>query len=235
MKKLFTFLILLLTVSLYAQTNFWTVYHFEVKPGQEDDVVNAFDRFFNSETGKAMPYASISASMFTNSTDKHTHSVVFASSGTDEFNKMYSGELQQSVDFALMSQTMDRSIKGVASYLGKSLISEPVPGNDYSTVYELAVSDPATYAEAFATMRTALRAKTDGKMGLDLHQFLSGNEKGATHAVVANASSFGELLEYTDMVFASPEFATFASKVKDIRKILRIFTTFRMKEYNLPD
>ena len=182
-----------------------------------------------------MPYASVSGTLFASSSDKHTHSVVFATPDTEVFNKMYSGMLQQSTDMALLGQTLDRTIKPVASYLGRSLIAEPVEGNNYSTVYELAVSDPAAYAEAFATMRTALRAKTDGKMGLDLHQFLSGNEKGATHAVVANAASFGELLEYTDLVFGSPEFATFAAKVKDIRKILRIFSTVRMVEYNLPD
>ena len=236
MKKLFTFCILFLTVSVFAQTNFyWTAYHFEVKPGQEDDVINAFDRFFESETGKAMPYASLNGAMFTNSGDKHSHALIFSSADKEDFNKMYSGMLQQSVDFALLGLTMEQSIKGVASYLGKSLIAEPVPGNNYSTIYELAVSDPAAYAKAFTTFRNAIRAKTNGKLGLDLHQFVSGNEKGATHVVVANAASFGELLDFTDMIFSSTEYATFAAAVKDIRTILRVFTEFRAKEYNLPD
>ena len=52
---------------------------------------------------------------------------------------------------------------------------------------------------------------------------------------VASAATFDELLEFTDMVFSSTEFAAFAKKVKDIRKILRVFTTYTIKEYNMPE
>ena len=46
MKKLLTLFFLLFSVLVFAQTNYWSVYHFEVKPGQESDVMSAFDRFF---------------------------------------------------------------------------------------------------------------------------------------------------------------------------------------------
>ena len=236
MKKFSVLAIALLFVCAgFAQTMYWAVYHFEVKPGYETEVGNAFDRFFASETGKKLPYAAFGANMFSSSKDRWTHEILFASPNKEDFGKMYSGMLQQSIDYALLSQSLDVSMNGVASYLGKSIISEPIPGNNYSMVYELSVSDPATYAAAFTEMREAVLKKTDGKMGLDLHQFISGNEKDATHVAVATASSFEKLLDYTDTIFSSAEFAAFAKKVKDIRKRLRTFTTWTVKEYNVPD
>jgi hypothetical protein len=235
MKNLLTMLILLCSGMIISQTTYWSVYDFEVKPGQEDDVVTAFDRFFATETGKSLPSSALSASMFTNSETKFSHRLVFWSQDKKEFGKMYSGMLQQSTDMALLGMTLDQSIKPVASYLGKSLISEPVPGNNYRTLYELSVSDPATYAAAFSEMRTALIKKSGGRLGLDLHQFISGAEPGATHVVVTTAASMEELLEFTDMVFASAEFKKFAAKVKDIRKVQNIVTTFRAKMYNVEE
>ena len=235
MKKLCILLLaLLFTIAGYAQTIYWTVYHFEVKPGFENEIAGSFDRFFESETGKDMPYAAFGANMFSSSKDRWTHEVVFASPNKEDFGKMYSGMLQQSADFSVMIQSMDRGTDGVASYLGKSIISEPNPEEKYSTIYELSVSDPAAYVAAFSEMRTALKAKIPN-LGLHLHQFISGNEKDATHVVVASAATFDELLGFTDTVFASDEFATFAGKVKDIRKILRVFTTITLKEYNVPE
>ncbi len=218
-----------------AQTMYWSVYHFEVKPGHDQEVVNAFDRFFESETGKALPYAALGSAMFSSSKDSWTHQVIFASPDRAQFGKMYSGMLQQSTDFALFGSTLDRSIKSGASYLGKSVLGEDVTGNPYSTIYELSVSDPATYVAAFSDLRDAIIAESDGKMGVVLHQFVSGNEHGATHVAVVSAPTFEAMLEYTDSVFSGDAFATFAGKVKNIRKRLRTFTTYRMKEYNLPD
>ena len=237
MKKMLVITLALLFVASvgFSQTMYWSVYHFEVKPGQDAAVADAFDRFFSSETGEKLPYAAFGSNMFSSSKDKWTHELLFASQSKEDFSKMYSGMLQQSVDFALLGQSMDKSIHSVASYLGKSLIGEPIPGNNYSTVYELSVTDPASYAAAFKEMRAGLMAKTGGKMGLDLHQFISGNEVGATHVAVATAPSFEELLDFTDIVFSSEEYATFAKKVNENRKILRVFTTFTMKEYNLPE
>ena len=236
MKSLFTTVLICVIASLgYAQSMYWSVYHFEVKPGFDEEVVNAFDRFFDSETGKSMPYAALGSALFSSSKDDWSHQVIFASPNKADLAKMYSGMLQQSKDYALFGSSLDRSIEGVAAYLGKSILGEDIPENSYSTIYELSVSDPATYVEAFSDLRDAIIDKSDGKLGVVLHQFISGNEHGATHVAVISAPSFQAMLDYTDLIFSSQEMATFAVKVKDIRKRLRTFTTFRMKEYNVPD
>ncbi len=234
-KTLLTLTLLsLLSVIGFTQSMYWTVYHFEIKAGAEMEMTNAFDRFFNSETGKTLPYASLSANMFSSSEDKWTHSLVFATPDKDVFGEMYSGSLQQSADFALLGSTMDKSINPVASYLGKSLVADSKPENIYATVYELSVADPAAYASSFSKFREVAIKMTDGVMGMNFHQFYSGNEKDATHAVVVSAPSFSELLAFSDQVFASEGYASFRKDVKDIRKILRVFTTVQLKEYNVP-
>jgi len=233
MNNLFTLIVMLFALTAFAQTNYWSVYDFEVKPGHEGEIIRAFDQFFESETGKSLPPAALSAAMFTNSETKFSHRLVFSSSDKEAFGKMYSGMLQQSKDMAILGMTMDKAIKPIGSYLGKALISSPTPDNSYRTIYQLSVSDPTTYAAAFTKMRTALIAKSGGKLGLDLHQIISGNEPGSTHAVVASAASMVELLDFTDMVFSSAEFKEFAGKVKDIRKVQSIYTTYRAKKYNV--
>lgn len=237
MKQLFSLLLccLLFAVVGMSQTMYWSVYQFEIKAGQETEVMTAMDAFFKSDIGKSLPYAALSSAMFTSSKDKWTHEVLFASPNKSDFGEMYSGKMQQSLDYVLLGKTMNKSTKRVASYLGKSVIAAPSPGNNFVTVFEMSISDPKKYLPEFTKMRTAMIAASGGKMGMDLHQFFSGNELGATHAAVVTAATFADLLDYTDMVFSSSEYASFASKVKDIRKILRTFTTYTVKEYNVPD
>ncbi len=123
-----------------------------------------------------------------------------------------------------------------ASYLGKSLITgTPNPAHVVSTIFEMSISDPTTYAAAFTTFRNAILAKSGGKMSMDLHQFLSGNEPGATHVVVVSTASVSDMLDMTDLIYSSSDFATYAAKVKDIRKVLRTFTMVTAKMYNMPE
>lgn len=236
MKNLFFIaIVVLLSQTCFAQSFYWTVYHFDVKSGDEDAVVAAFDKFFNSETGKTLPYASLSANLFGNSSSKWSHELLFATDSKEAFGKMYTGQFQQSDDFSLLEGTLDQSMTSSASYLGKSVIAGSTPENRYSTVYELSVSDPASYAAAFTKFKEAIIAKVGPKMGLDLHQFMSGAETGATHAVVASAPTFEDLLDFTDATFSSDAYKTFSEEVKNKREILRIFSNIRLLEWNAPD
>ncbi len=227
----------LMVMAVFAQDNsYWAVYHFEVKPGHESEVVSAMDRFFASETGKQLPPANLGARLFGSSKDKFTHDIVFYSTDKSVLGKMYSGMLTTSKDMMLLDATFNRSIKGVASYLGKSLITgTPNPAHVVSTIFEMSISDPTTYAAAFTTFRNAILAKSGGKMSMDLHQFLSGNEPGATHVVVVSTASVSDMLDMTDLIYSSSDFATYAAKVKDIRKVLRTFTMVTAKMYNMPE
>ena len=215
MKRLTYFLLFFFsTTALVAQSTYWTVYHFQVKPGQEDDVMAAMTKFFSSDVGKTLPPANFEASMFSSSKDKWTHQVVFFSEDADAFGEMYSGQLQSKLEFQMFGATMDQATVGVASYLGKSILGEPVAGNRYTTVYELSVSD--------------------GKLGVQLHAFISGNEMGATHVATISAPDMASMLKYTDIAFSSDAMATFAGKVQSIRKRLRTFSTVNITTFNPP-
>lgn len=232
MRKTITFIALFFTSLIYGQSPYWVVYDFEVHPDEQSSVITSFNQFFGSETGKMMPSASLSGTMFANSETTFTHRVAFWSVDANELGKLYGPNMQSSTDAQLLFSNLNKHIKPVASYLGKALIFEPNQ-NQYSTAYVLSVNDPAAYAAAFAEMRTSVIAASGGRLGLDLHQILSGNEPGTTHAVVASAPSFPELLELTDMVFASDAFKTFAGKVKDIREVTNTFSLFQALMFNV--
>jgi hypothetical protein len=234
MKSTITFIALFFSVVVFGQNPYWVVYDFEVHPDHEASVVNSFNQFFSSETGKMLPSASLSVSMFANSETKFTHRMAFWSDDAKELGKLYSNEMRGATDAQLMFSQTSKHLKPTASYLGKALIWAPNTFN-YSTVYVLGVSDPATYAAAFSEMRDAMMTASGGKLGLDLHVINSGNEPGATHAVVASAASFEDLLTITDMVFSSDAFKTFARKVKDIRTILNRFTLYRAFMFNVEE
>jgi hypothetical protein len=232
MRKTITFIALFFTSFIYGQNLYWAVYDFEVNPDDQTAVINSFNQFFGSETGKMMPSASLSGTMFANSETTFTHRVAFWSADANELGKLYSPNMQNDTDAQLLFSNINKHIKPVASYLGKGLIVEPNE-HQYSTTFVLNVKDPAAYAAAFTEMRTSVMAASGGRLGLDLHQIISGNEPGTTHAVVASAPSFPELLELTDMVFASDAFKTFAAKVKDIREVTNTFSLFRALMFNV--
>ena len=234
-KLLFLCLAFFLSAGSFAQNSYWAVYHFKVKDGHEGEVVRAMNKYFSSEASKTLPASNFNASLFSSSKDKWTHQMVFYSDDKNDFAEMYSGKLQGQLEFQLLGSAMDHTTEGVASYLGKRVLGEPVAGNSFTTVYELSVSDPAAYVEAFTELRNAALALGEGKIGVQLHAFLSGNELGATHAATISAPDMGTMLDFTDKLFASDAMKSFAAKAKPIRKRLRTFSTVNINRYNLPE
>ena len=236
MKRFFTTILALFVLSFgFGQDMYWSVYHFTVKSGDEEAVVQAVDKFFDSETGKKLPPAAFGAAMFTNSSSKWTHEVRFAAPTSDGLAQMYSGFLQASTDFAILDHTFSNSTKPVASYLGARLLGNYVPKAYFATVYELGVSDPAAYGAAFKTLYDEVLAMTDGGLSLSLHQVISGNEPGATHVVVAAAKSLDALLSYQNKIGQSAAWGKFVPVARANSEVLRQFTTVTFKEYNLPE
>ena len=147
---------------------------------------------------------------------------------------MYSGVLQQTSDFQLMSSSMDQGSSNVGSYLGKSLHSTPPAQNNYGGAISLSVSDPASYLAAFKTFSSEIHAKWAGKLDMSLHQFISGQERGVSHIVVFNTATFEDYLRFTDEIYLSQTFKNFNAKVKDIRKLDSNTSSVTLARYNVP-
>ena len=77
-------------------------------------------------TGTVLHFVSIAGS-----NNEWTHRVSFGTQDKKLLAKMYSGILNQSKDFALFGNTMDRTTEGKGSYLGKSLIGEPLQNSNF--------------------------------------------------------------------------------------------------------
>ena len=236
MKKFVTLLLALCLASAgFAQTVYWSVYNLKVKNGHEAHVVNAIDKFMNSEAGKSMPTMVLTSKLFSSSEQDFTHQVIFSSPDKAVFGKMYSGILQQTADFQLLSASLDPSSKNVGSYLGKSLDVTNAGNGNYRTVVSLSVSDPATYLAEYKKFAAAIKAHWAGKVGIALHQVLSGNERDVTHVAVVDAPDFETLLDFSDQVYDSSFFRDFNRKVKDIRSTVSNSSTLILNSYNLPN
>jgi hypothetical protein len=233
MKSLYFFLALFLfSLSSQAQTSYWSSYTLDVKPDMAESVIDALKTFFETETGKTMPAVSVHATMFKPAGMKGTHTVIFGSSDKSHFSSLYSGKYNQDTDWQLLGEKINSGAKGVGSILGKTLVPNNAPGNFVATVYRMAVSDPATYAEAFVQLRADITEMYGGKMGMHLHQVLSGSSDGVTHVAVINAPTFEDMLTFNDEVWGSEAFANFNAKVKDIRKVVTTHTNFIIAQYN---
>lgn len=235
MKILITTLIaLFITSAAFTQTVFWTAYNIKVNNGDDAKVFNAIDKFMESETGKTIPSATFSSKLFSSSEQEYTHQLVFGTTDKAAFGKMYSGILNLSTDFQLLGTQLDPSSHNVGSYLGKSLDNSDGASGNYTSYISLGVSDPATYLAEFKKFSAAVKANWSGKVGISLHQFLSGNEVGVSHIAVVDAVDFETLLDFTDKIYSTSYFLDFNNKVKGIRAVVSNSSNVVVKRYNVP-
>jgi hypothetical protein len=213
---------------------YWTAYNLKVNGGDQAQVVAAIDKFMASETGKAMPTASLVSKLFSSSEQEYTHQIVFGTTDKAAFGKMYSGILNQSTDFQLLGAALSNTSHNVGSYLGKSLDASAGSNGNYTTYVSLGVSDPATYLAEFKKLAAAVKSNWGGKVGMALHQFLSGNEAGVSHIVVVDAPDFETLLDFSDKIYSSAYFNDFNMKVKGIRSTVSNSSNVIVKRYNVP-
>ena len=232
---LITFLALVMSFQVMAQDFFWTVYNFKVKNGDDAKVLNAIDKFMESETGKAMPPAILTSKLFGSTQADFTHHLAFFTDDKAVFGKMYSGVLQQSADFQLMGSELDPSIKNGGSYLGKSVETSFGSQGNYRTLISLSVTDPVTYLSEFKKFASTITTQWEGKIGMVLHRFLSGSEPGVTHIAVISAPDFETLLDFSDKIYESKEFSEFNKNVRDIRSPIANNSDVVVRRYNLPN
>ena len=227
-------LCLLFATVTIGQSNFWSVYNFKVDAGDEAKVLSALDDFFTSNTGKALPPATINGLMFGNSDQDFTHQVIFFAPINADFTNMYSGYLASEESFILLTSILDRYSSSAGSYLGKALDISPNPNARYSQQIMLSISDPATYLKEFKIFKAGV-AKQWPQVTLDLHQFLSGGESGVSHVAVIHAPSFEMMMDFADKIYTTPGFQNFASKVSGIRKLVNNNSMVTIKNYNQPN
>jgi len=95
-----------------------------------------------------------------------------------------------------------------------------------STAFVMAISDPGTYAAAFAEFVDA----TDNPGSVRLVELRFGGQ-GATHAVVISAEDTVALNEYLDELLGSNEYQRFVGKVGNIRTILNVSMYTRVASF----
>ena len=99
-------------------------------------------------------------------------------------------------------------------------------GHGAMAAFVMTVSDPATYAPAFAE----LTASMDNPGSVRLMELRFGGQ-GATHAALISAANVAELNEYLDDLLSSDAYQTFVGKVGGIRTINNVEMLRRVVSY----
>lgn len=96
----------------------------------------------------------------------------------------------------------------------------------YLVAFTMQVSDAARYAAALEKLNDAVRHP-----GVLRLVGIRSGPADVTHAVLVGADDFAAANEYLDKLFASDAYATFATEVGDIRKLLNVAMYRRVEAY----
>jgi hypothetical protein len=187
MKKIILSLLLLTTLNLFAQENYWTSYNFNVDVEDEEIVAKLTNDYFSSPNSKA---EGVTVFLFENHfkdiSNNASHTIAFT--GTlDAMGKQYSQGDDLSWDLFLSK--LNRYTKSHSSAAGRSLISFGVPGNyPVQNLYILKVKNGRKFAAAWENYNTISnpedRRVTFGQFNLGR------STNGETHYVLSEVNSF---------------------------------------------
>jgi hypothetical protein len=187
MKTIILSLLLLTSLNLLAQENYWTDYAFNVEVEDEEIVTKLTNDYFSSPNSKA---EGVTVFLFENhfkdSSNNPSHTIVFT--GTlDAMGKQYSQGDNLSWDLFLTK--LNRYTKSYSSAAGRSLISFGVAGSyPVQNVYILKVKNGPKFASAWENYNTKANPE-DRKVSFG--QFnLGRSTNGETHYVLSEVNSF---------------------------------------------
>lgn len=230
MKKIFltlTLLFISINIIQAQEKSYWACMNVTVDNWGQSPFVEALDNFMNSEAGQQMPYTvTLSEVAFTNGDSSSTHQLCFIGENAASFASWGSGPPPTLEGLALF-MTIDEYVEFDQIVLGSPLIFDPTNlSNDFTVVWAMEVTDPATYANAFVEFNNA----TTGTF--ELHEAIVGAKQGVTHYFVARQSNLGSWLEGREAVFESGAAAKFQSVISGTADILFNYGFNLIKSYN---
>ena len=188
-------------------------------------MVAALDKLYSSDAMSGQK-ATLWAGTFRGSSPS-THTVVVEyDSYADQEKKLK--KRNASPDWLRFIQTLDgvSSVKSTRMAIQRSVEGSGWRDHGAMTAFTMAVSDPATYAAAFAEMIDS----TGNPGSIRLMEMRFGGE-GTTHVVLISAPGSAVLNEYLDELLASDAYRTFAGKVSGIRTIRTVTMLTRVRSF----
>ena len=209
--------------------------HYSFATDDAAGVVVAFDAVMAS-CGAGIPArVSILDDMF-NGADPGTHTVIFAHPGPDEMMK--TGETFRSCPAAMaFGETISRLTEPGADFLGELVVSGgELAADNAFMVFQMTVSDEATYAKAFSAFMEQSQASGSLSGSYGLVRVLAGGGSTMSHYAYFGASDLKALLSSVRLL--SPEVSAsrraFNKTVSGTRSVQGSSMSVRVKDYAPP-
>jgi hypothetical protein len=206
MKKIILLLVLITSINLSAQDkSYWMCYNFSVeKESEATELVEAIDMLMNADEMAQNPFTVFLFEIaFANSEAGFSHQLCFLAENADYLKGWGSGpgEFAESM---LVNKIFESVATPVSSILASPLIFDPTKaGYEYSNVWSVKVTDVPKFAALAADFIEANSDNFDGT--IELHEAISGAEKGVTHYMVARSNNLGDWLRGRESVFSNPK------------------------------
>tara|TARA_B100000941_G_scaffold189646_1_gene136636 strand:+ start:249 stop:938 length:690 start_codon:yes stop_codon:yes gene_type:complete len=228
MKKLIL-IITFLFVSNIASSQYVAFYKF--KTDQPEMVVSILQEMINSDWGKQINGTCNLFQVLFAGNDDSTHIVNFDFMTEKDLNSFLI-----SASGSKMTQLLQSKMRSVTE-LKSTYVGIPVwYEGDWSPdqvfmIYDLEVSDPATYVKEFTSMSNKLKKKQKivGSYGVGMP--ILGQSEDFSHFIWMGAPSVEASLKQTKKIYADPLFAEFNSQVSSIRKIKGTWMMVRLAKF----
>ena len=199
------------------------VYWLEVN--DPESFVTSLKKYWTSETGQANPgYAIVREVLSAGESDAtHTVAVVYPSyDAWDEGNALNS----KSEAAAAFQREVQKSVEvrrtGMFEFTGHSFGDAEI-GNAPATtlLYELSVSDPGSYVDAF---KEFTEAQPSASLAA-LYSLTATGDSGVTHVLTVSAGSLGSVMKNLRDDQSGEAFMAFQKKVSGVRKVTGTYMT----------
>ena len=228
MKKL----ILIITFFFFfniASSQYVAFYKFNTD--QPEMVVSILQEMINSDWGKQINGTCNLFQVLFAGNDDSTHIVNFDFMTEKDLNSFLI-----SASGSKMTQLLQSKMRSVTE-LKSTYVGTPVwYEGDWSPdqvfmIYDLEVSDPATYVKEFTLMSNKLKKKQKivGSYGVGMP--ILGQSEDFSHFIWMGAPSVEASLKQTKKIYADPLFAEFNSQVSSIRKIKGTWMMVRLAKF----
>jgi len=205
---------------------------FDFKAEEPEMVVSALKGMMETEWAKNIEGSkSLFAYQF-NGTNQATHSVQFCFPNEAAFanfsNSWFASSIAQ-----VFGEKLNRYITPVNTALNTPVWYK----NDWTPdqvffIYEMEVSDPATYVKEFADFSQKLATS----LGYENNSYgvgypISGKKADFSHFVWVGAPDLETALSRTKQMYSTPEFAKYSAKVSGIRKVVNTYMMVRIADF----
>ena len=194
----------------------WVDYQVAVSPVKQTEVINAFNKYKSTQTGRAFPGIMFLNAQVANGPSPATHNLAVVYENQKEWETR-SAAISQSPDFLGFQAALATSGQFVSETVYEHVVGFGKNAEDSKQFigYGVNVRNPARYVELMKASAEGPDSLS-GLASIDLWAVKAGGSPGVTHLVVVGVESRADYLSDPQTKRVLPDFQRQLSRVRDI-------------------